>query len=180
MEECLSISVHDLLRGGWLDTSFEQPGQIVWRRGGREVSSVVFLSCRDYVRLRYRTDHGLQDYSIPIVWRPMTHRGAVQPFFLCMGSEHGESWAKEAELDLSADYLADSPREVAPHCGRRQVKLYLPPEGTRFLCRGCYALSYASNQDVRPRPWVNGLLVRAARLAVSYERLPDTAANHVG
>lgn len=71
VEECWSISVHDLLRGGWLDTSFEQLGQVVWRRGDREVSSVVFLSCRDYVRLRYRTDEGLQDYVVRIVWRPM-------------------------------------------------------------------------------------------------------------
>lgn len=47
VEECLSISVHDVLRGGWLDTSFGRLGQFVWRRGGREVSSVVFVACRD-------------------------------------------------------------------------------------------------------------------------------------
>ena len=170
VEESWSISVHDLLRGGWLDTSFEQPGQIVWRRGGREVSSVVFWSCRDYVRLRYRTDEGLEDYVVRIVWRPMAHRG-VQPFFSCPG--HSESRTQERDLDLQAEYLADFPRELAPGCGKLQVRLYLVPEGERFACRTCGQLTYASSQDVRPRPWLNGFLVKVAHSGVrqSYERV---------
>jgi len=105
VEESWSISVHDLLRGGWLDTSFEQLGRVVWRRGGREVSSVVFLGCRDHLRLRYRTEEGLQDYVVPIIWRPMAHRGS-QPFFRCAGNGEGRT----QEPDLQAEYLADSPR----------------------------------------------------------------------
>jgi hypothetical protein len=121
---------------------------------------VVFWSCRDHLRLRYRTEEGLQDYVVPIIWRPMTHRGS-QPFFRCPGN--GGIWAPEPDLDLQAEYLADSPRELAPGCGKPQVKLYLSPDGERLACRDCDRVSYASSQDVRPRPWWNGCLVRAAQ-----------------
>jgi hypothetical protein len=96
----------------------------------------------------------------PIIWGPMTHRGS-QPFFRCSGN--GGIWAPEPDLDLQAEYLADNPRELAPGCGKPQVKLYLSPDGERLACRDCGRVSYASSQDVRPRPWWNGCLVRAAQ-----------------
>ena len=62
----------------------------------------------------------------------LAHRGS-QPFFRCPG--HGESRTQERDLDLQAEYLADFPRELAPGCGKLQVRLYLVPEGERFACR---------------------------------------------
>jgi hypothetical protein len=41
---------------------------------------------------------------------------------------------------------------ACPWCEKRAGKLYLPPSGVDFLCRGCHHLSYRSRQR-RTSPW---------------------------
>jgi hypothetical protein len=49
-------------------------------------------------------------------------------------------------------------------CGRRCVKVYLPPGENFFKCRRCYSLTYASSNESRPQLWRMLMRLERARL----------------
>ena len=51
-------------------------------------------------------------------------------------------------------------------CGRRSVKLYLPPGGTKFTCRQCGGLTYRSCQDADKRVYLLARSPERLRMAL--------------
>lgn len=124
------IDVNWLNRNGYLrDGSI---GTLQWMRDGERVASVGIKGGRQAVELTYRArDAGGEwediEYSVPIVWS-VCRFGGERPYFICPGVVNGQ------------------------HCTRRVLKIYGP--GRYFLCRHCYGMAYASqNEDKLDRAY---------------------------
>lgn len=124
VEECPTINAQDfadIIRGG--------PGSyqsIHWRRTfvGFHVENEEPTGLP--LRLNYRLGEGekaqVLDYRVHLV-KAVPHFGGVRWYFLCPLVVNGRP------------------------CLHRGDKLYLPPGGLYFGCRGCYGLTYTSSQE---------------------------------
>jgi hypothetical protein len=121
VEQSLVLDVLDFARKGNLVEGAS--GTRRWVRGDQDAGGIGWQVAGGAVYLRYTkaTAQGVVvDYSYRV---PLAHTpapyGGERVWFLC------------------------------PRCGKRVLKLYLPPRQTHFLCRGCHGLSYAKRQKRR-------------------------------
>jgi len=94
-------------------------GSLTWSRCGEQTGSI-----------RYRTEHD----RLVIFYQYRKNGGEWQPV--------------EEQILLNAtpcNYGGSRPWFLCPHCSRRVAVLY--GAGKRFLCRHCYSLAYASQQE---------------------------------
>jgi hypothetical protein len=123
VESCRSIDVNRLHREGCLHAGWMGGWQ--WTRDGEKVASI---------NLRVETDRLHLSYSVRVAggeWEDVAEAvrfvrvacrfGGVRPYFICPGVVNGVA------------------------CGRRVGKLYGP--GRYFLCRHCYRLAHASQNE---------------------------------
>jgi hypothetical protein len=96
-------------------------GRLRWLQGEAEVASLGYTIADVYgmrvLTLEYRVTHSGERVTIPIELQ------TTKPRF------GGVRWWGRCS------------------CGRRVAKLYLPPGATRFACRHCHGLTYASCQQ---------------------------------
>ena len=125
VESSLVLDVFLMARKGRLQDG--RAGTYCWTQGGEEIASVHWqVEDADYLHLLYtetRGDGKRIDHS-DWLWleRTPARVGGERVWFAC------------------------------PWCEKRVRKLYLPPSGELFLCRGCHRLSYRSRQR-RTSPW---------------------------
>ena len=128
VEACRSIDVNRLHRAGCLVPGWAGGWQ--WTRDGEKVASINMRAGDDQLNLSYRVLIAGGDWedvleTVCIVRVPCRF-GGTRPYFICPGVVNGVV------------------------CGRRVVKLYGP--GRYFLCRHCYRLANASqNEDAWDR-----------------------------
>jgi hypothetical protein len=127
VEDCLVLSIADLIREGALVPGKITHGEWVWRnRPGDEPCAVIsyeadlLYSDRGTLRLRYRVGEERQSY---FMWLKTT----VPPF-------GGRRWWFEC-----------------PSTDTRVAKLYLPSGQTRFASRRAYGLAYSSSRKSRSK-----------------------------
>ncbi|MFN3233406.1 MAG: hypothetical protein ACE363_14780 [Alphaproteobacteria bacterium] len=130
------------LRNGW-------SGSMKWTRNGEIVASINCRTLSDQVHLTYRHRQYGGEWEqvnelVNIEWAPCT-LGGERPYFLCPGSVN------------------------ACYCARRVTKLY--GAGKYFLCRDCYGLSYASQNE---EAWDRALR-RANKIRMRLGGEPGTA-----
>lgn len=123
VESCRSIDVNRLHREGCLRPGWRGGWQ--WTRDGEKVASIDLLAEQHWLQLSYRTRRyggEWQDVveTVDIIRVPCRF-GGTRPFFICPGVVNGIA------------------------CGRRVAKLYGP--GRYFLCRHCYRLTHASQNE---------------------------------
>jgi hypothetical protein len=117
VEECRSLDICTLTREGVLKAG--NSGTIDWGDSANIGWFVESWGLRLTYTVGGKTD---VDYTVPITWTEL-HNGGRRPWFRCPGVVAGTE------------------------CGKRVAKLYLPPGGRYFLCRGCYDLTYKSSQE---------------------------------
>lgn len=117
-EECRRIDIRYLKKRGWLIPGYR--GWLSWSRGGESSG---------YIQFR------VEDYRIILAYR---HRWC-----------EGEEWQDIEEsvwLDRTPCHYGGYRNWFqCPRCGERVALLY--GAGIRFLCRHCYGLAYASQQE---------------------------------
>lgn len=130
VEECLSIDANHWIRQGILRAGVIQSGSLRWSSPGGGGFSVSYRS---------DTQTGSEVWlSYSWVWRFT-----------------GESGSTEYPVRLTTPLPFGKPRwwftcplvTNGVACGRRVVKLYLPPRGRYFGCRVCHGLTYRSCQE---------------------------------
>ena len=123
VERCRSIDVNQLhregrLRAGWI-------GSWQWSRDGKTVASINLRAGHDTLHVSYRWrigDGAWEDVAETVrIVRVGCRFGGVRPYFICPGLVNGIA------------------------CGRRVAKLYGP--GRYYLCRHCYRLCHASQNE---------------------------------
>jgi hypothetical protein len=123
VEDCRSIDVNHLhregcLRAGWI-------GSWQWSRDGKKVAWIGLRAEQDRLHLIFRVRVGggdWEDVAEPVrIVRAPCRFGGSRPYFMCPGVVNGVA------------------------CGRRIAKLYGP--GRYFLCRHCYRLAHASQNE---------------------------------
>jgi hypothetical protein len=123
VESCRSIDVNRLHREGCLRSGW--CGGWQWIRDGEQVASVNLRAEGDRLQLSYRYRvHGgeWQDVTEDVrIVRLRCRFGGARPYFICPGVVNGVV------------------------CDRRVAKLYGP--GRFFLCRHCYRLAHASQNE---------------------------------
>jgi len=123
VESCRSIDVNQLHRDGCLVPGWR--GGLEWKRNGEKVASISMRAEDRCLVLSYncrRNGEDWQDIEEPVSMVCVPCRfGGTRPYFICPGVVN----------------------DIA--CGRRVVKLYGP--GRYFLCRHCYRLAYASQNE---------------------------------
>lgn len=122
-EACLSIDVNRLHRTGCLRSGWAGGWQ--WTRDGEKVASIDMRAEHDRLHLSYRARVGGGDWrdvaeTVRIV-RMHCRFGGARPYFICPGVVNGIP------------------------CGRRVAKLH--GSGRYFLCRHCYRLAHASQNE---------------------------------
>lgn len=122
-ESCRSIDVNRLHREGCLRPGWSGGWQ--WTRDGERVAWISLSADAHRLQLSYRARIGTGDWQnvtedVPIV-RLLCRFGGARPYFICPGVVNGVA------------------------CRRRVAKLYAP--GRYFLCRHCYRLCHASQNE---------------------------------
>ena len=122
-EACRSLDVNRLHRSGYLTPVWR--GSWQWTRDGVQVASINLRTMADRVILSYRVRTAGGEWQdveepVPIVRVPCRFGGS-RPYFICPGVVNGVA------------------------CRRRVAKLYGP--GRYFLCRHCYRLTHASQNE---------------------------------
>ncbi len=123
VESCRSIDVNRLYKAGCLRPGWWGGWQ--WTRDGEKVASITLRAEADLLHLSYRVrirggEWENVEESIRIVRVPC-RLGGSRPYFICPGVVNGIA------------------------CGRRVAKLHGP--GRYFLCRHCYRLAHASQNE---------------------------------
>lgn len=72
--------------------------------------------------------------------------GALRLIYFLRRAGHEVEMDEEFGLVSRRPHFGGLRYFVTCPCGRRTVKLYLPPGGTRFRCRECHGLTYESRQ----------------------------------
>jgi len=124
VEACRSIDVNRLHRAGCLVPGWAGGWQ--WTCDGEQVANINLRAGTDRLQLSYRWRLSGGEWkdveeTVRIVRLPCRYGGS-RPYFTCPGVVNGIA------------------------CGRRVVKLYGP--GRYFLCRHCYRLVNASQNEV--------------------------------
>ena len=123
VEACRSIDVNRLHREGCLVPGWGGGWQ--WTCDGEKVASINMRAEDDLLNLSYRVriaDGDWEDVGETVrIVRVPCRFGGTRPYFICPGVVDGAV------------------------CGRRVVKLYGP--GRYFLCRHCYRLANASQNE---------------------------------
>ena len=123
VEGCRSIDVNKLHRDGCLRAGWKGGWQ--WSRDGETVASINLRTEYDLLHLSYRWrigDSAWEDVAETVrIVRVDCRFGGARPFFICPGIVNGIA------------------------CGRRVGKLYGP--GRYYLCRHCYRLCHASQNE---------------------------------
>src|SRR5262249_6006939 len=123
VESCRSIDVNRLHREGCLRSGWSGGWQ--WTRDGEKVAWISLHANADALRLSYRVRIGGGDWQDVTEDVRIVHLrcrfGGARPYFICPGVVN----------------------EI--QCGRRVAKLYGP--GRYFLCRHCYRLAHASQNE---------------------------------
>jgi hypothetical protein len=118
VEECRALDLRLLARRGAFRAGCS--GQVSWSRGGKETDVIAYGVRQDgsglLLTLYYSVTQTGESVQIPV--RLETTRPRV-------GGEHWWGYCP---------------------CGRRVLKLYLPPAASRFACRTCHDLTYESVQ----------------------------------
>jgi hypothetical protein len=128
VEQCRSIDVNRLHRDGCLSPGWQ--GICQWFRDSERTASISMRMESQRLVLNYRVHIGCDDWkeiteSVPIVHVPCRFGGS-RSYFLCPGVVNNMT------------------------CGQRVAKLY--GADRYFLCRHCYRLAYASqNEDASDR-----------------------------
>ena len=118
-EEVHRVDIRYLRRRGFLRPGFG--GSLSWSRGGEQTGWIRFKVEQDAVVLLYRhCAYGTE-------WRSVEER----------------VWFDRTPCHFGGERLWF----LCPHCGRRVAVLY--GAGIRFLCRHCYDLPYASQNETR-------------------------------
>ena len=116
-ESQLWIDIRWLKKQGYLSPG--AMGSLSWSRGEKKTGSIRYRTEEDQVVLFYR------------------HR------------PHGGEWEQVEQTvtfdRTSCNYGGHRTWFLCPHCGKRVVVLY--GAGKYFLCRHCYGLTYASQQE---------------------------------
>lgn len=123
VESCRSLDVNRLQKTGCLTPG--SSGGWQWTRDGEKVAWIALRAEDDRLHLSYRVRIGGGEWEdteeiVRIVRMPCRFGGA-RPYFICPGVVNGVT------------------------CGRRVAKLHGP--GRYFLCRHCYRLGHASQNE---------------------------------
>ena len=123
VEACRSIDINRLNKEGCLSPGWA--GSLRWTRDGEKVASINLRAEADRLHLSYRVRVGGGEWedvaeTVRIV-RVVCRLGGTRPYFICPGVVNGIA------------------------CGRRVAKLHGP--GRYFLCRHCYRLAHASQNE---------------------------------
>ena len=123
VEGCRSIDINRLHKAGCLSHGWAGGWQ--WTRDGEKVASISMRAEADRLNLSYRVRIGGGEWedvaeTVRIV-RIACRLGGTRPYFICPGVVNGIA------------------------CGRRVAKLHGP--GRYFLCRHCYRLAHASQNE---------------------------------
>jgi len=129
VEDSRSLNVLEFARKGYLQDGYS--GGIRWLQGDRETGSIGYFVAGGAFHLRYTITKVDYAYAVALARTPAP-LGGERVWFVCPLVVNGKS------------------------CGRRVVKLYLPPGGRYFGCRYCHGLSYEKRQKRTPawaRAW---------------------------
>ncbi len=116
------LSIADLMRAslGAIKTERGYAGRIFWTCRGQPAGDVMFFLVYRGVRFVYTEVGSGVEYDYKVDFETQArHFGGQQWYFRC------------------------------PECDARASKLYLPPGASRFACRRCHRLTYASCQESR-------------------------------
>jgi hypothetical protein len=128
VEDALVADVSELTRKGLIPREpSSRTGYLRWTVGEADRASMGFtVDTRDegraFVRFFYESKGTPMDYRVGLV-KTLPPLGGVRWWWTC----------------------------PALGCGRRVVKLYLPPAGAFLRCRTCHRLTYKSAQEHDPR-----------------------------
>src|SRR5262245_46981160 len=132
VEECEALDANRWMREGILKAGVHLRGGWRWvYHGGRENSITYQVDALDperpFVRLSYTLTHAGTEEREALAYRvalttTSPRFGGLRWWFVCPLVVNGRA------------------------CGRRVGKLYLPPGGRYFGCRGCHRLTYHSAQ----------------------------------
>jgi len=132
VEECLTLDINKLLKGGLLNRSW---GELRWYRGGEETAYVNY----------WLKDIGFREGESVYV--------LTLHFSL---SRQGQRIPITQDIPLVTTHLHSGGKRYwfsCPNCRRRVGRLHLPYGADRFLCRSCYDLTYASCQECHKFDW---------------------------
>ncbi len=123
MEDCKALDVRYLYRHGMLASLCWS--NLSWSRAGGPVGNISLRADPERVILNYRYRRYHDDWQpveqpVPLAWTSC-HYGGQRPWFICPGVVNGR------------------------YCGRQVAVLYAA--GRYFLCRHCYRLPYASQNE---------------------------------
>jgi hypothetical protein len=123
IESCRSLDVNRLHREGCLRPGWFGGWQ--WMRDGEQVASINLRTETDRVHLSYRVRIGGGEWQdvdeVVRIVHVSCPFGGTRPYFICPGVVRGHT------------------------CNHRVAKLYGP--GRYFLCRRCYRLAHASQNE---------------------------------
>ena len=135
VEDCLVLSIADLVREKVIVSGAVQRGVLAWSRAGQQPDAQVNYEAdlltdkHAAIQLRYRIDDRDESYH---VWLRYTEPqyGGRRWWFKC------------------------------PLTGDRVAKLYLPPGQNRFASRRAYGLAYSSSRKSRSKSKTLDVLLR--------------------
>jgi hypothetical protein len=138
VEDCRTLDINEFVREGIVRPGARFLGVWSWRSPEGEVRAPIGLDARTGDEAgTLRLIHGVRraaeqaerlcDYTIRLVTTVLPS-GGRRWWFTCPAKGSGGS-----------------------ACGRRSVKLYLPPVGRIFACRRCHELTYRSCRESRKR-----------------------------
>ena len=123
VEACRSIDINRLHKTGCLGAGWS--GGWEWTRDGERVAWINLRAEADRLQLSYRVRIGGGEWKdveeTVLIVRVPCRFGGTRPYFICPGVVNGVI------------------------CGRRVAKLHGP--GRYFLCRHCYRLAHASQNE---------------------------------
>jgi hypothetical protein len=130
VESYRSLDVNRLHRKGCLAPGWRGGWQ--WRRKDERVAWITMRAEADRLHLSYRVRVGCGEWEVVeetiLILRVPCRFGGLRPYFICPGMVNGIA------------------------CGRRVAKLH--GSGRYFLCRHCYRLAHASQNE---REWDRAL-----------------------
>jgi hypothetical protein len=132
VEECLTLDINKLVKDGLLHRSW---GELRWYRGREETASVSYML----------KDIGFKEGRSAYV---LTIRSPV--------IRRGQRISIPQDIPLVTTQLHSGGKRYwfsCPDCRRGVGRLHRPHGASRFLCRSCYDLTYASCQESHKFDW---------------------------